>query len=138
MSFLRASSREQYQLRLAVCLGSTYYTKVPMSLQQVATREHISEKYLEELIVPLKKNNLVSATQGRRGGYLFIKSPRKVSVKDILWPRVEVPGVALCTTKKGKCPLEKSCQAKNVWQQVQWDVEHTLDKIHLDTLLISH
>jgi Rrf2 family protein len=135
MSFLHASSREQYVLRLAVRLGLTYYTKVPMSLQQVAKLEHISGKYLEELIVPLKRQGFVSARSGRNGGYLFIKSPRRVSVKDVLWPNALVPAVTACTTKAIHCPWEKSCGAKSVWQRVQSEVENTLSKVCLDSLL---
>ncbi len=135
MSFLKASTKEQYLLRLALRLAETYYSRQPISLQQISQQEHISEKYLEELVVPLKQRGLVQSKLGRRGGYIFKSNPRQVSVRDVLWSNKNYPKVALCIEHKNLCPLVKHCQAKTVWQQVQTEVEHTLGKLTLYSLI---
>lgn len=135
MSFLKASTKEQYLLRLALRLAETYYSHQPISLQQIAKQERISEKYLEELVVPLKKQGLVQSKLGRHGGYVFKSNPRRVSVKDILWSNKNYPKVAICIDHKKLCPLVKQCQAKTVWQQVQTEVEQTLGKLTLYSLI---
>jgi len=76
--FLRASTSEQYLLRLAVRLAGSYYSKRPVSLAEVAKDEHLSLKYLEELVRLLKRHRLVRAVRGRRGGYIFTRDPRRV------------------------------------------------------------
>lgn len=135
MSFLKASSKEQYLLRLALRLAETYYSKQPLSLQQIAAQERISEKYLEELVVFLKSQGLVQAKLGRKGGYIFKKNPRLVSVWDVLWSKKNYPKVAVCLEHKSLCPLVANCQAKTVWQQVQNEVETTLNKVTLYSLI---
>lgn len=135
MSFLTASTKEQYGLRLALRLASSYYSKQPISLQAVAASEKISAKYLEELIVPLKESHLVKAVAGRRGGYIFTKSPKAVSVKDIIWAINNSPAVTICINRASLCPLSKDCVAKDVWQTVQSQVEDNLSKMSLSSLI---
>lgn len=135
MSFLTASTREQYGLRLAIRLADSYYTKQPISLSEVAKKEQISAKYLEELIVPLKRSDFVKAVVGRSGGYIFIKSPKRVSVKDIIWLINKSPSVVVCLDKNFCCPLADTCAAKDVWQTVQSQVEKSLSEMSLDELI---
>ncbi len=135
MSFLKASTKEQYLLRLALRLAETFYSQQPVSLQHISQQEHISEKYLEELVVPLKQQGLVQAKLGRKGGYIFKKNPRLVSVREILWSNKNHPKVAICIEHKNLCPLVNHCQAKTVWQKVQSEVEGTLGKMTLFSLI---
>lgn len=135
MSFLKASTKEQYLLRLVLQLAKTYYLKRPISLKQIAQKEKISEKYLEELVVFLKQQDLVQAKLGRRGGYIFKKNPRLVSVWDILWSKKKHSKLVVCLEQKNLCPLVTNCQAKIVWQQVQTEIEKTLRKITLYSLI---
>ncbi len=135
MSFLKASTKEQYLLRLALRLAKTYYTRQPLSLQQVAKQEKISEKYLEELVVFLKKQDLVQAKLGRNGGYIFKKNPRLVSVWDVLFAEKKYTKLATCLEHNSFCPLVIGCQAKIVWQKVQTEVEKTLNKVTLNSLI---
>ncbi len=135
MSFLTASTKEQYGLRLAISLAKSFNNKKPISLGQVAAAEQISNKYLEELVIFLKKNNYVKSVSGRSGGYIFLKDPTKVSVKDIIWLFTDAPTVVRCTNKKSICPLIHKCSAKNVWYKVQAQVELTLADIKISDLL---
>lgn len=135
MSFLQASTKEQYLLRLALRLAQSYYSRVPVSLRAVATDERLSEKYLEELIVPLRQAGLVRSKLGRHGGYLFVKHPRQVTVKDILWLAGKKRSLAACLDIHDVCPLSKQCSAKQVWQLVQHEVETTLTSLTLDRLV---
>jgi len=135
MSFLTASSKEQYGLRLALRLAGSYYTKQPISLAAVADKERISAKYLEELVVPFKNSHLVKAVAGRSGGYVFTKSPKRVSAKDIIWLINKSPSVTVCVDKNFYCPLAGACAAKDVWQTVQSQVEKTLADMTLDKLI---
>jgi Rrf2 family protein len=134
MSFLNASTKEQYGLRLALRLADTYASQLPVSLSMVALAEHISTKYLEELILPLKKAGLVKAVYGRHGGYIFMKDPRQVSVKEVLWLIDGSPQVTNCVAAEYECPHGARCTAQVVWREVQLQVEKTLTKITLAQL----
>ncbi len=135
--FLKASTSEQYLLRLAVRLAASYYSKQPISLAEVAQKEHLSLKYLEELVQLLRRRRLVKAIRGRKGGYIFICDPRQVSVKDIIWLDGKERFLTLCLNPKQRrtCILFSQCKVKSVWRHLQRTVEVELKKITLDQLI---
>jgi len=135
MSFFKASTKEEYSLRLAVSLAESFYGKQPVTLAQVSREQDISQKYLEELILPFKKQKLVKAISGRGGGYVWLKDPRKVTARDIIWMVDKTPALTLCTTHGKRCPHEKQCKVKTVWSRVQVQMEETLGRITLATLI---
>ena len=56
----------------------------PIRLKDVARRQEISEKYLEQIIPFLNRGNLLSATKGHMGGYRLAKAPSEITVREIL------------------------------------------------------
>ena len=79
------STKEHYGLRLVINISKSYYTKEPVSLYDVSTKEKISMKYLEQIIIPLKKSGLVESVRGRSGGYIMKKNPNAISLKEVLY-----------------------------------------------------
>ena len=55
-----------------------------IALREVADREHISQKYLEQLVRPLMKAGLLRSVRGKGGGYMMAKDPAEVRAGDIL------------------------------------------------------
>ncbi len=135
--FLKASTSEQYLLRLTVRLAASYYSKKPVSLSEVARQEHLSLKYLEELVRVLKSNHLVKAVRGRRGGYIFVRNPSQISVKDIIWLAGKDRFLTLCLDPQRRrvCVLAPQCKVKLVWSRLQQTAEAELKKITLDQLI---
>ena len=61
-----------------------HYGEGPVLLKDIAERQGISEKYLWQLINPLKTTGLVNSLRGAHGGYVLGKSPEAISLKAIL------------------------------------------------------
>ena len=80
---MKLSTRGRYGVRamleLALQQGGS-----PTALQELAQRQGISAKYLEQLLIPLKAAGLVNSVRGAKGGYLLAMSPEKVSLYDIV------------------------------------------------------
>ena len=77
------STRGRYAIR--VMLDIAQHQKdgyVPM--KEVASRQNLSLKYLEQIIPPLKKNNMVEGIQGKGGGYRLVRKPEQYTIGDIL------------------------------------------------------
>lgn len=64
--------RSEYGVRLMLALGMDK-SKEPIFLKDIASSEEISEKYLSQLIIPLKAKGLVTTLRGAHGGYLLSK-----------------------------------------------------------------
>ncbi len=135
MAFLSTlSTKERYGLRLALAIAKTFYDKKPISLAQISKSEKISVKYLEQLIPFLKKNDWIKSTRGREGGYLMIKDPAKISLKDFVKLFNETTDLAPCLSGKS-CPQDKICISKKAWITLQIDIEKAMDKIKFSQLL---
>ena len=93
---MRISTRGRYALRLMLDLA-TNYTGKPIRLKDVAKRQEISDKYLEQIISILNKAGFVRSVRGPQGGYALQQTPDKYTV-----------GMILRLTEGSLSPLEKA------------------------------
>lgn len=76
---MKISTKGRYALRLMLDLA-TYNTGEPVSIKDIARRQEISEKYLEQIISVLKRAGFVRSVRGAGGGYLLTKDPKDYTV----------------------------------------------------------
>ena len=57
-----------------------HYDEGPVQISNIAKRQDISVKYLEQLIIPLKKVNFIKSFRGPKGGHMLTKSPEEITV----------------------------------------------------------
>ena len=76
------SKKCKYALKAMVCLAENYQ-KGPISTLIIAENENIPKKFLEQILLELKRWKLVNSKQGKVGGYYLLKSPEEVSLADI-------------------------------------------------------
>jgi Rrf2 family protein len=131
------SAKEHYALRLALWLAKSFSTQRPVTLAQISRHEHISLKYLEQLVGPFKKAGWVSSRRGRQGGYVMVKDPKQVSLKDIISVVEGRPRLIDCSTHDhGQvCALASRCPSKKAWSTVQAALDRTLAGISLVKLI---
>ena len=80
---MKISTKGRYALRLMLDLA-VYNTGQPVSLKDIARRQEISEKYLEQIISMLNKAGFVRSIRGAQGGYLLGREPSWYTVGRIL------------------------------------------------------
>ncbi len=121
------STRGRYALRVMIDLaavGHDGYT--PM--KDVAARQGISLKYLEQILPILSKNNLVEAVHGKGGGYKLAKDPSKITAGDVL--RLTEKGlapVACLAEGSEKCERAHSCDTIGFWKGFNEAINSYLD-----------
>ncbi|NCN07188.1 Rrf2 family transcriptional regulator [Candidatus Falkowbacteria bacterium] len=138
MSFFGTiSSKKHNSLRLIIQLAQSYTDKKPVSLSEISSEEGISIKYLEQLIMPFKRADIIKSQRGRSGGYIMIKDPKKISLKEIIWLINDSPSLAICLDKDydKSCNYDHNCISKNIWGKIQKSMEGFLDKIYLSEIL---
>ena len=77
-------TKSRYGLRLLMDMAR-HYDHGPVQLGEIAKRQDISVKYLEQIIIPLKKAHYITSLRGRKGGHVLNKPPGEISVGN-LWP----------------------------------------------------
>src|SRR5210317_1524729 len=80
---MRLTTKSRYGTRLILDLA-IYAKKGPVPLGDVAKRQNISVKYLEQLILKLKKAGLVESQRGPFGGHMLAKPPNEITIGDIV------------------------------------------------------
>ena len=133
---MKISTKGRYALHLMLDLA-TYNTGEPVSLKDVARRQDISEKYLEQIISILNKAGLVRSIRGAQGGYLLNRDPKDYTVGMILrLTEGDLAPVACVSSEGGDvCGQKDSCVTIRIWQQINDAVNGVIDHITLADML---
>lgn len=129
---MRISTKGRYALRLMVDLA-TNCSGDPVRLKDVARRQNISEKYLEQIISVLNKAGYVRSIRGPQGGYLLQKAPREYTVGMIL--RLTEGSLAPVECTESGCDREENCVTRKLWERLNDAINGVVDNITLEDLL---
>jgi Rrf2 family transcriptional regulator, cysteine metabolism repressor len=131
---MKLSTKARYGLRLMLQLAINY-GKGPVALKDISKREEISEKYLSQIVIPLKAGGLVSPIRGSSGGYILSKEPFSITVKDIVEVFEGSFGPVECTTNPSACNRSTFCTARKVWSMLGEKMAETLNSLTLKDLV---
>jgi Rrf2 family protein len=127
---MKLSTKGRYGVRLMIDLAA-HYGEGPVLLRDIAKRQEISEKYLSNLIHPLKATGLLEATRGVHGGYVLGKAPSEINMKEIVQV-VEGPLCLVdCVDKPALCGRVSYCASRDLWQEAAEGIALVLEKYTL-------
>lgn len=131
---MKLSTRGRYGVRamleLALQAGAG-----PVPLRELASKQEISAKYLEQLLIPLKGAGLVKSVRGARGGYMLAASPEKINLYDIV-RSLEGPLAPVdCVQDPEFCDRIGGCTVHLVWGEMGTLLVDFLSSISLSGLV---
>lgn len=132
---MKISTRGRYALRLMLELAQRGGDGAPVSLKEVSERQAISEKYLEQIVIPMVKAGLVRSVRGKRGGYLLTRAPEEYTVGDILRPLEGDLAPVECVADPDCCERSGSCATALLWREIHEAVSGVVDRTTLRDLL---
>ncbi|MEH0154372.1 Rrf2 family transcriptional regulator [Limibacter armeniacum] len=117
------SKKTKYALR-ALRYLTRKYGEGPVLISEIAEHEHISQKFLESILLELRKGRVLGSKKGKGGGYYLIKEPASVPLSQILrmveGPIALLPCVSLNYYEPcDDCEDEESCTLKRVMTEVR-------------------
>jgi Rrf2 family protein len=131
---MRISAKGEYAAKAVLYLSLKYPAVV--TIHDVAEHHGIPIKYLEHILLELKKAGVLESRRGVRGGYTLARPPEKISIGEVL--RVvdgrfsEASCIELDLRHPYSCPESDSCGLKQVWRDVQGAVERILFETTFD------
>ena len=130
---MKLSTRSRYGVRFMLDLALNRGDG-PVLMKDLAKRQGLSEKYLGNLVPPLKAAGFVQSVRGARGGYLLSKDPSEITLNDIV--RILEGGLCLvgCVENPGVCDRSSSCIARGIWDEASRSVSQTLRGITLESM----
>lgn len=129
------SKKTKYGLKALTFLASQS-GRHPVSIMEIAKQENISQKFLESILLTLRKTGLLGSKKGKGGGYYLIKDPKDISMTTVMrvleGPIAMVPCVSLNFYERcDDCPDEASCSVHILMLQVR---DSTLEVFKNNTL----
>ena len=132
---MKISTKGRYALRLMLDLA-IYDTGDPVRIRDIAARQEISEKYLEQIISVLNKAGLVRSIRGSQGGYLLTREVDKYTAGMIL--RVtegSLAPVSCLDDEVNTCERQSLCATLRLWQMLNTAICDVVDKVTLADLM---
>ena len=126
---MRISTRGEYGLRALMELGME--PDCAHSLRDIATRQHISLDYLEQIVPSLKAAGLIKARRGAHGGYQLAKPPEDITAYDALVALEGPLDPMACLSSEvttTSCLASGTCAVQEVWSDMKQAVESVLKK----------
>jgi Rrf2 family protein len=132
---MKISTKGRYAIRLMLDLA-TYNTGEPISIKDIARRQQISEKYLEQIISVLNKAGYVRSIRGAQGGYILKREPKEYTVGMILrLTEGDLAPVSCVGSDSSECEKRASCVTVKIWEQINDAINGVVDNITLADLL---
>ncbi len=129
------STRGRYALRVMIDLarnsGEGY---IPM--KDIASRQDISKKYMEQIMPSLAKNGLVEGIHGKGGGYRLTREPSEYTAGEILrLAEGDLAPVACLSCNAPECPRKNECKTLPMWKKYDELTNEFFDSVSLESLI---
>lgn len=133
---MKISTRGRYGIRLMLSLALNY-EKGTIPLKIIANDQHISEKYLEQIISPLTKSGLVKSFRGAQGGYALTRHPKEITIGEILYVLEGSLALVDCVDNQKNCPNADSCVSLSLWKRMKDALDDIVDNVTLEDMALE-
>ncbi len=135
---MRVSTKGRYALRMLVDLAE-HHNDGYIALKDIANRQAVSKKYLEQIVPVLNKTNILQTNRGFQGGYRLAVSPDECTVGEIIrLTEGSLAPLACVDDEAVNCERAQDCSTLFVWQGLKDVVENYLDSITLQDIVERH
>lgn len=135
---MNVSTKGRYALRALTHLSDSYEKNEnkPVSIKKICEKEEISNRYLENIFVTLRKAGIVSSLKGEKGGFFLTKDPEKITVYDVLAAVETEITPTKCAVDMSSCDRAAGCGMRTVWKKIDASIRKELQQTTL--LEVSH
>ncbi len=102
-----------------------------VTMKEVFRRQAISEKYLWQVVNPLKKEGLIRAVASPGGGYALTRTAITLLLHDILAVLEGDKALVACTDEPAACPRRNACASRDVWKEMDEKLAQMLNSFTL-------
>jgi Rrf2 family protein len=132
---MRITYRGDYALKTILDLA-LHYGNSPVTIHELAKRADIPIKFLEQILLDLKRGGFVESRRGKIGGYLLAKAPSEIKLGEVIrFVDGPIEPIA-CTEKKySGCNDLYKCVFRKIWQEVANATSKIIDNITFEYLI---
>ena len=133
---MKLSTRSRYGTRMMIDMAQRY-NEGPVQIGDIARRVDVSVKYLEQLIIPLKKAGYIISVRGPKGGHMLSRPPDAISIGEVV--KVLEGGISLsdCVENPKVCDKSEACLTRSLWEEATKAMHDRLDATTLAEMVQS-
>ena len=131
---MKISTKGRYALRMMLDLA-THQGDGYVALKDIAQRQEISKKYLEQIVPMLGKSNILRTTRGYQGGYRLARAPQDYTVGEILRLTEGSLAPVACLSCEEPCERADSCRTIGMWRRFEEITNEYFDGITIKDLM---
>ncbi len=106
--------------------------------RDIAARERLPVDYVEQILLRLRRAEIVKSTRGAHGGYALARPPQEISVRDVITASELTTFDLHCVShpvEESRCSAAHECSIRPVWMLLQHKIDEVLDGVRLSDLL---
>lgn len=107
----------------------------PIKRSEIVSSQEITDSYLENILVSLKKSGIIHSIRGPRGGYVLNKKAEEITLLEIFNSMGENLTTVDCISDAHSCPRIESCETRPAWARLRQVQEEFLKGVTIDDLL---
>ncbi|MBN8993747.1 MAG: Rrf2 family transcriptional regulator [Rhizobiales bacterium] len=113
------SQKAKYAIKALACLAEAGF-RSSLQIEEIATAASLPRKFLEHILLDLKRNGIVASRRGRAGGYALVKRPEEITIGQILraidGPIAPLPCISRTAYRRCEdCADEKTCVVRHLF-----------------------
>src|SRR4030043_2208246 len=132
---MRITYRGDYALKTILDLV-LYSQNGPVTIHELAKRADIPVKFLEQILLDLKRGGFVESRRGKVGGYLLAKPPSQIKLGEVIrFVDGQIEPIA-CVDKRYKgCRQINQCAFRDIWRKIAESTSRIIDNITFEDLV---
>jgi Rrf2 family protein len=136
---VRITTQAEYGLICALHLARRM-DDGPVTGREIAASERLPGDYVEQIMIKLRRADIVKSTRGAHGGYQLARDPGQISVRDVIAASEHSTFEVHCTThpvEEERCASSHDCSIRPVWMLLQRRIDDVLESVRLSDLLMQ-
>jgi Rrf2 family cysteine metabolism transcriptional repressor len=130
---MKLSTRGRYGTR-AMLDVALHCAEGPVRLKDIARRQEVSKKYLEQLISRLEATGLLTSIRGAGGGISLARPASDIKLSEILQTLEGPIALVECVDNPERCPRSSSCATRDIWMEMDQRLSDLLESKTLEDL----
>ena len=129
---MELSNKSEYAILSLIALAACYSTGESLQIREIAARQNIPNRYLEEILATLRRGGLIKSIRGVKGGYVLARDPRKITLLDAFRC---IEGLDAGVPDKHSTPTTVETEViEEMWQDARQAAYSVLEKYTLHEL----
>jgi Rrf2 family cysteine metabolism transcriptional repressor len=130
---MKISTKGRYALRALTHLAVSYDRQGnrPVSIKEISQKEKISNRYLENIFVKLRKAGIVTSVKGEKGGFKLVNAPLKVNILEIIRAVENDVSPSRCVVDLKSCERSGRCGIRKIWVKLDRHINDFMIKTSL-------